>query len=76
MQPNGAFQADDDGRSVFVVDGDRRRTGRWSKLRQPTPKAQAKKLIGVKAHFREETLSPSTDLYFFQRWLLRSATGG
>ncbi len=40
-------------------------TGRWSKLRQPTPKPKAKKLIGVKAHFREQAPSRSTDLYFF-----------
>ena len=40
-------------------------TGRWSKLRQPTPKPRAKKLLGVKAHFRERNPSISTDLYFF-----------
>jgi flavin-dependent dehydrogenase len=41
-------------------------TGRWSKLRQPTPRPNAKKLVGVKAHFRERHPSLSTDLYFFR----------
>ncbi len=41
-------------------------TGRWSKLRQPSPKKNAKKLIGVKAHFREQNPSMSTDLYFLK----------
>lgn len=41
-------------------------TGRWSKLRQPAPKKNAKKLIGVKAHFRERNASLSTDLYFLK----------
>jgi flavin-dependent dehydrogenase len=40
-------------------------TGRWSKLRQPIAKPKAKKLIGVKAHFREKNPVLSTDLYFF-----------
>ena len=40
-------------------------TGRWSKLRQPAPKKNAKKLIGLKAHFRESRPVMSTDLYFF-----------
>jgi flavin-dependent dehydrogenase len=40
-------------------------TGRWSKLRQPVAKAKAKKLIGVKAHYREKNPLVSTDLYFF-----------
>jgi len=40
-------------------------TGRWSKLRQPIAKRNAKKLIGVKAHFRELNPTLSTDLYFF-----------
>jgi menaquinone-9 beta-reductase len=40
-------------------------TGRWSKLRQPASKPKAKKLIGLKAHFREADPAPTTDLYFF-----------
>jgi flavin-dependent dehydrogenase len=40
-------------------------TGRWSKLRQPIAKKNAKKLIGLKAHYREENPVLSTDLYFF-----------
>lgn len=40
-------------------------TGRWSKLRQPEPKPRAKKLIGLKAHYREVDPARSTDLYFF-----------
>ena len=40
-------------------------SGRWSKLRQPIAKPNAKKLIGVKAHFRENNPELSTDLYFF-----------
>lgn len=40
-------------------------TGRWSKLRQPTSKPKAKKLIGLKAHFREADAAFTTDLYFF-----------
>jgi flavin-dependent dehydrogenase len=40
-------------------------TGRWSKLRQPKARPRAKKLIGLKAHFREDRPSPTTDLYFF-----------
>jgi flavin-dependent dehydrogenase len=40
-------------------------TGRWSKLRQPVPKKNAKKLIGLKAHYRESNPELSTDLYFF-----------
>lgn len=40
-------------------------TGRWSKLRQPVAKKNAKKLIGLKAHFREANPVLSTDLYFF-----------
>ena len=65
VQPNGAFDVmTTDGvfSSSMVIAG----TGRWSKLRQPTPKARAKKLIGVKAHFRERNPAPSTDLYFFR----------
>lgn len=41
-------------------------TGRWSKLRQPVAKSRAKKLIGVKAHYREANPAWSTDLYFFR----------
>lgn len=41
-------------------------TGRWSKLRQPQAKPNAKKLIGLKAHYHEANPSLSTDLYFFR----------
>lgn len=41
-------------------------TGRWSKLRQPAVKPNSRKLIGVKAHFREHNPQRSTDLYFFR----------
>jgi flavin-dependent dehydrogenase len=40
-------------------------TGRWSKLRQPIANKNAKKLIGLKAHYREVNPELSTDLYFF-----------
>jgi flavin-dependent dehydrogenase len=40
-------------------------TGRWSKLRQPVARKNAKKLIGLKAHYYEENAELSTDLYFF-----------
>ncbi|HEY3930688.1 MAG TPA: FAD-dependent monooxygenase [Candidatus Koribacter sp.] len=41
-------------------------TGRWSKLRQPVAKRNTKKLLGLKAHYRERNPPASTDLYFFR----------
>lgn len=51
---------------TFACDRAIAATGRWSKLRQPVARANARKLIGVKAHYREEKPSWSTDLYFFR----------
>ena len=65
IQRNGEFQiASSEG--DFTATSAMATTGRWSKLRQPTPKKpKARKLIGLKAHFRERNPNPSTDLYFF-----------
>jgi len=38
-------------------------TGRWSQLSQQQPPRS--KWIGIKAHFAEESVAPSVDLYFF-----------
>ena len=50
---------------VFAATAAIATTGRWSKLRQPVAKPKAKKLIGLKAHYRERNPVLSTDLYFF-----------
>lgn len=64
IRANGEFQAvTSDG--VFSATTAIATTGRWSKLRQPAAKPKAKRLIGVKAHFREKDPVLSTDLYFF-----------
>ena len=65
IRSNGEFRAiTSDG--VFSATTAIATTGRWSKLRQPIAKPKAKKLIGVKAHYREKNPVLSTDLYFFK----------
>ncbi|ABF40514.1 FAD dependent oxidoreductase [Candidatus Koribacter versatilis Ellin345] len=61
---NGEFQAATS-IGAFIAAAAIATTGRWSKLRHPVAKPKAKKLIGLKAHFREANPSLSTDLYFF-----------
>lgn len=40
-------------------------TGRWSRFSDSSSVGSGPKWIGVKAHYRERSPSPSTDLYFF-----------
>ncbi len=41
--------------------------GRWSRFSDATEVAPGPKWIGVKAHYREPSPSPTTDLYFFDK---------
>jgi len=56
------------GGSIFESRALANASGRWSFLTSPQNRAQAAKerWIGLKAHFREPSPSPSVDLYFFE----------
>jgi flavin-dependent dehydrogenase len=65
MEGHGPFKVTT-AQSEFQADAVVLCTGRWSRFSDSTALGSSPKWIGVKAHYREQSPSLSTDLYFFE----------